>query len=58
MISIIISNLNIHKTLLDIGAGANLSPFTLSERLGLGELKLTIVVFQLADHYYDPLRDC
>ena len=48
-ISIVIGNHNIHQALLDLGASVNLRPFMVYERLGLGELKSTIMVFQLVD---------
>jgi hypothetical protein len=34
---------------MDLGAGVNLLPYTVYEQLGLGELKPTKVVLQLAD---------
>jgi len=40
-ISLIISNHNIHRASLDLGASVNFLPFTIQETLGLGELKLT-----------------
>ena len=48
-ISIVIGDQLIHRALLDLGASVNLIPFTEYERLGLGELKLTKMVIQLAD---------
>ncbi|KAI3463788.1 hypothetical protein Pfo_020451 [Paulownia fortunei] len=37
------------RALLDLGASVNLLPFSVYEQLGLGELKTTSVVLQLAD---------
>jgi len=48
-ISIVIGYHNIHRALLELGASVNLLPFTMYERFGLGELKPTTTVFQLAD---------
>jgi hypothetical protein len=48
-ISCIIGNFNIDRALLDLGASVNLLPFSVYEQLGLGELKPTKVVLQLAD---------
>ena len=36
--------------LLDLGASDNLIPFSVYQKLGLGELKPTLVTLQLADH--------
>jgi hypothetical protein len=48
-ISCIISNFNIDRALLDLGASVNLLPYSIYEQLGLGELKPTKVVQQLAN---------
>ncbi|XP_062151946.1 uncharacterized protein LOC133860336 [Alnus glutinosa] len=48
-ISCIIGDLTIDKALLDLGAGVNLLPYSIYEQLGLGELKHTTVVLQLAN---------
>ena len=48
-ISIVVGNHIIHRALLDLGASVNLLPFTVYERLGLGELKSTKMVLQLAE---------
>jgi len=48
-ISIVVGNHTIHRALLNLGASVNLLPFTVYERLGLGELKFTKMVLQLAD---------
>jgi hypothetical protein len=48
-ISCIIGDHAIEKALLDLGAGVNLLPFSVYTQLGLGELKPTTVVLQLAD---------
>ncbi|XP_059431551.1 uncharacterized protein LOC132165063 [Corylus avellana] len=37
------------KALLDLGEGVNLLPYTVYEKLGLGELQLTSITLQLAD---------
>ena len=37
--------------LLDLGANVNLIPFSVYQKLGLGELKPTSVTLQLADHF-------
>jgi hypothetical protein len=48
-ISFIISHKEIDKALLDLGAGVNLLPYSVYQQLGLGELKPTTVIMQLAD---------
>ena len=48
-ISCIIGNTRMERALLDLGASVNLLPFSIYEQLGLGELKITFVVLQLAD---------
>ena len=48
-ISCIIGNFNIDRALLDLRASVNLLPYSVYEQLGLGELKPTKVVLQLAD---------
>ena len=48
-ISIVVGNHTIHRALLDLGASVNLLPFTVYERLGLGELKSIKIVLQLSD---------
>jgi hypothetical protein len=48
-ISCIIGQKEIDKALLDLGAGENLLPYSVHQQLGLGELKPTIVIRQLAD---------
>ena len=48
-ISIVIGHHNINRALLDLGASVKLLPFTVYERLGLGELKPTKMILQLAD---------
>ena len=37
------------KALLDLGASVNLFPYSVYEQLGLGELKLTSIILQLAN---------
>jgi len=48
-ISIVVGNHTIHQALLDLGVSVNLLPFTVYERLALGELKSTKMVLQLAN---------
>jgi hypothetical protein len=48
-ISCIIGDHAVEKALLDLGAGVNLLPYSVYVQLGLGELKPTTVVLQLAD---------
>jgi hypothetical protein len=48
-ISCIIGQKEIDKALLDLGAGVNLLPYSVYQQLGLGELKPTMVILQLAD---------
>jgi hypothetical protein len=48
-ISCIIRHSEIDKALLDLGAGVNLLPYSVYQQLGLGELKPTTVILQLAD---------
>ena len=48
-ISIVIGDQLFQRALLDLGANVNLLPFTEYERLGLGELKPTKMVIQLAN---------
>ncbi|KAI3453437.1 hypothetical protein Pfo_010100 [Paulownia fortunei] len=44
------------RALLDLGASVNLLPFSIYEQLGLGELKTTSVVLQLADRSIKVLK--
>ena len=48
-ISCVIGNTEIERTLLDLGAGVNLIPYSVYQQLGLGELKPTSTILQLAD---------
>jgi len=48
-ISCIIGDHKIDKALLDLGAGVNLLPYSVYLQLGLGELKPTPIILQLAD---------
>ena len=48
-ISRVIGNSRIEKALLDLGASMNLFPYSMYEQLGLGELKPTSIILQLAD---------
>ena len=45
------------QALLDLGASVNLMPYSIYLRLGLGELKPTSVVLQLADRSVRKPRD-
>jgi hypothetical protein len=45
----IIDDSKIDKALADLGSGVNLLPYSIYQQLGLGELKPTKVVLQLAD---------
>ena len=47
----IIGHRKIDKALLDLGAGVNLLPYSVYQQLGLGELKPTVVIMQLADRF-------
>ncbi|XP_031249145.1 uncharacterized protein LOC116106972 [Pistacia vera] len=44
-----IGNVHFDKVLCDLGASANLMPFSIYKKLGLGEVKPTTVHLQLAD---------
>ncbi|XP_041016166.1 uncharacterized protein LOC121258689 [Juglans microcarpa x Juglans regia] len=48
-ISIMIDESRIGRALLDLGSSVNLLPFSVYEQLGLGELKKTSIMLQLAD---------
>jgi hypothetical protein len=48
-ISCVIGNTEIERALIDLGAGVNLLPYSVYQQLGLGELKPTSTVLQLAD---------
>ena len=48
-ISIVIRDHTIHRGLLDLRASVNLLSFTVHKRLGLGELRATRIVLQIAD---------
>jgi hypothetical protein len=48
-ISCVIGNTKIERTLRNLGAGVNLLPYSVYQQLGLGELKPTSTVLQLAD---------
>ena len=48
-ISCVIGNSKIEKALLDLGVNVNLLPYSVYEQLGLGELKPTSIILQLAD---------
>jgi len=49
-ISIVMGEQTIYRALLDLGVNLNLLPYLVYERLGLGELKSTRTILQLADH--------
>ena len=46
----IIGQTTINRALLDLGASINLLPFSVYQQLGLGDLRLTRVTIQLANH--------
>src|SRR3954468_10806875 len=48
-ISCLIGNFPVNKALLDLGAGINLLPYSTYIQLGLGDLKPTNMMIQLAD---------
>ena len=48
-ISCVMGNSKIEKALLDLGASVNLLLYLVYEQLGLGELKPTSLILQLAD---------
>ena len=48
-ISCVIGNSKIEKALLDLGASVNLLPYSMYGQLGLGELKPTSIILQLAN---------
>ena len=48
-ISCVIGNSKIEKALLDLRASVNLLPYSVYEQLGLGELKPTSIILQIAD---------
>ncbi|XP_042958158.1 uncharacterized protein LOC122293734 [Carya illinoinensis] len=48
-ISCVIGNSKIGQALLDLGSGVNLLPYSVYEQLGLGELKATSIILQVAD---------
>ncbi|XP_043717685.1 uncharacterized protein LOC122665597 [Telopea speciosissima] len=50
LISCVIRGLSIDKALLDLRASVNILPGLVFEKFGLGELKSTEVILQLADH--------
>ena len=50
-ISCVIGNSKIEKALLDLGVSVNLLPYSVYEQLGLGELKPTSIILQLADRF-------
>ncbi|XP_059458297.1 uncharacterized protein LOC132187883 [Corylus avellana] len=56
-ISCIIGKREIDKALLDLGVGVNLLPYSVYQQLGLGELKPTTVILQLADRIEEYIED-
>ena len=48
-ISCVIGNITFDRALLDLGASVNLLPTSVYEKFGIGELKPTSVILQLAD---------
>ncbi|XP_059635618.1 uncharacterized protein LOC132277788 [Cornus florida] len=55
-ISCVTGDNKIEKALLDLGSSVNLIPYSVYLQLGLGELKSTSVVLQLADRYVKQPR--
>jgi hypothetical protein len=55
-ISCIIGDHKVEKALLDLGARVNLLPYLVYLQLGLGELKPTIVILQLANRFVKKPR--
>jgi hypothetical protein len=49
IISCIIGNTEIERALIDLGAGVNFIPYSVYQQVGLGELKPTSTVLQLAN---------
>ena len=49
IISVNIGGTSVEKALLDLGASVNLLPYSMYQRLGLGELKPTSITLSLAD---------
>ncbi|XP_059436756.1 uncharacterized protein LOC132169812 [Corylus avellana] len=56
-ISCIIEKSEIDRALLDLGVGVNLLPYSVYQQLGLGELKPTTVILQLADRIEGYVED-
>ncbi|XP_035546578.1 uncharacterized protein LOC108985990 [Juglans regia] len=55
-ISIIIGESRIGRALLDLGSSVKMLPFSVYEQLGLGELKKTSIMLQLADKSVKELK--
>lgn len=55
-VPIVIGDCTIGRALLDLGASVNLLSFSVYEQLGLGELKTTLSVLQMADRSIKVLR--
>ena len=53
-ISCVIGTHTINRALVDLGASVNLLPYSVYEELGLGELKESSVIIQLADRSMKP----
>ena len=49
LISCVIGGVTFEKALLDLGASVNLLPTSVYQKFGMGELKSTLVILQLAD---------
>ncbi|XP_035544689.1 uncharacterized protein LOC118348047 [Juglans regia] len=56
-ISIMIGESRIERALLDLESSVNLLPFSVYKQLGLGELKKTFIMLQLADRSVKEPRD-
>jgi len=50
-ISCLVGNVSINRALCDLGLSLSLMPFSMCEKLELGEIRPTIISLQLANHY-------
>ena len=57
IIPVTIRTKRIGNALLDLGSSVNILPYTMYLKLGLGELKETSVILQLADRSIKSLED-
>ena len=56
LISCVIGGITFDWALLDLGASVNLLPTSIYEKLGIGELKPTSIILQLADRFVKTSR--